>query len=61
VDVDACPELGRRFCIRGLPTLVVFQDGKEIARRIGLTDEAGIRAILPILPATDTRRPQLSV
>jgi thioredoxin 1 len=47
VDVDACPDLASRFRIRGLPTLIVFQHGKEIARRTGLTDEDGIRALLP--------------
>jgi thioredoxin 1 len=46
VDADACPHLAARFQIRGLPTLVVFQGGKEIARRIGLTNEEGIRALL---------------
>ena len=55
VDADACPELASRFRIRGLPTLVVFQGGKEIARRMGLTNEEGIRALLaPALERTDT-------
>jgi len=47
VDVDACPYLAEKFKIRGLPTLVVFQDGKEITRRIGLTNAEGVRALLP--------------
>ena|SRR5688572_13584181 len=47
VDVDAWPDLASRFRIRGVPTLVVFQDGKEIARRTGLTNEEGVRALLP--------------
>jgi thioredoxin 1 len=46
VDVDACPNLAARFKIRGMPTLVVFQDGKEVARRIGLTNEEGVRTLL---------------
>jgi thioredoxin 1 len=46
VDVDASPNLAAKFGIRGMPTLVVFQDGKEVARRTGLTNEAGIRALL---------------
>jgi thioredoxin 1 len=46
VDVDAWPALASKFRIRGVPTLVVFQDGKEIARRTGLTNEEGIRALL---------------
>jgi thioredoxin 1 len=47
VDIDACPDLARRFAIRGVPTLVVFREGKEVARRTGLTNEGGIRALLP--------------
>jgi thioredoxin-like negative regulator of GroEL len=53
VDVDVCPDLAAKFRIRGMPTLVVFRDGKEIARRIGLTDDEGIRALLgPIAAIT---------
>jgi len=46
VDVDANPNLAAEFRIRGMPTLVVFQDGREIARRTGLTNVEGIRALL---------------
>jgi thioredoxin 1 len=48
VDVDAFPALAGRFGIRGLPTLVVFNDGKESTRRMGLVDR---RAILELLTA----------
>ena len=55
VDADACPELASRFRIRGLPTLVVFQGGKEIVRRMGLTNDEGIRTLLAsALERTDT-------
>jgi len=47
VDIDACPDLASKFRIRGVPTLVVFLGGKEIARRTGLMSEEGIRALLP--------------
>ena len=54
VDADDSPGLATTFQIRGLPTLVVFQGGKEIARRVGLTNEAGVRALLgPALARTD--------
>jgi len=45
VDVDECPELAARYGVRGMPTLVAFSGGKETGRRLGLTREAGIRAI----------------
>jgi thioredoxin len=53
VDVDACPNLAAKFQIRGMPTLIVFQEGREVARRMGLTNEHGVRALLaPALSAS---------
>jgi thioredoxin 1 len=38
IDIDASPEVAARFGVRGAPTLLVFRDGKEYARRLGLTN-----------------------
>jgi thioredoxin 1 len=46
VDADAHPDLAARYDIRGLPTLVVFAHGREIARRVGLTTADGLRKLL---------------
>ena len=46
VDVDASPELASRFGVRGMPTLLAFSAGKETGRRLGLTSEQGVRALL---------------
>jgi len=46
VDTDECPELAARYGVRGMPTLVVFHRGKETGRRLGLTREAGVRALV---------------
>ena len=35
VDTEAEPSLGSRFDIRSIPTLVLFQHGREIARQSG--------------------------
>ncbi len=35
VDTEAHPELGNRYDIRSIPTMVIFREGKEIARRSG--------------------------
>lgn len=45
VDVDAekNPELAARFNIRGLPTLILFQDGGEIGRRTGFQTASMLR------------------
>jgi thioredoxin 2 len=35
VDTEAEPALGSRFAIRSIPTLVLFDGGREIARQPG--------------------------
>ena len=37
LDTDANPATSMRFNVRGIPTLIVFRDGKEIARQVGVT------------------------
>jgi thioredoxin 2 len=44
VDTEAEPALGSRFAIRGIPTLVLFHRGREIARRSGAIGAAQIVA-----------------
>jgi thioredoxin 1 len=46
VDVDECPELAARFAVRGMPTLLVFENGKETGRRLGLASEAAVLALM---------------
>jgi thioredoxin 2 len=42
VDTEAEPTLGSRFGIRSIPTLVLFSDGREIARQSGAIGNAQI-------------------
>lgn len=35
VDTEAQPQLASRFAIRSIPTLIIFRQGKEIARMAG--------------------------
>src|SRR5262249_35804922 len=35
VDVEALPQLPRKYRIAAVPTLVLFRDGHAVARRIG--------------------------
>ena len=35
LDTQAAPEIAARFAIRSIPTLILFRDGREIARRSG--------------------------
>jgi thioredoxin 1 len=38
LNVDENPEVSPRFNIRGIPTLILFKDGKEADRLVGLHD-----------------------
>ena len=42
VDTEAQPALGNRFGIRSIPTLVLFRQGRELARQPGAMGEADI-------------------
>ena len=42
VDTDASPGLSNRFGIRSIPTLVLLQGGREIARQSGAMQAEGI-------------------
>lgn len=42
VDTEAQPELGARFNIRSIPTLVLLRSGQEIARQSGAMAAADI-------------------
>ena len=35
VNVEEAPELAAQYQVRGLPTLVVFEDGAEVRRKVG--------------------------
>jgi thioredoxin 1 len=48
LDADACPNLASELAVRGLPTLIVFVRGEEVARRLGLANEAAIRKLLGV-------------
>jgi thioredoxin 2 len=42
LDTERAPELAARFGIRGIPTLIAFRHGHEIARQSGATDLSGL-------------------
>ena len=43
VNSDDEPALSSRFGIRGIPTLIAFQRGREIARQSGAMDSRTLR------------------
>ena len=44
VDTEASQDLGARYNIRSIPTLVLFHNGVEVARQAGAMDAGGIVA-----------------
>jgi len=35
VDIDDCSEIAEQYNIRGVPTIILFKDGKEVAQKVG--------------------------
>ena len=46
VNTDAVPELGERFRIRSIPTLAIFQGGREVHRAAGARSAGDIRSLV---------------
>ena len=47
IDVDKNQELASKYQVRGVPTMILFQNGKQLWRQSGvLTKEAIIKIIL---------------
>lgn len=46
VDCDRDPALAERFLVRSMPTLVVWRDGREVGRVVGLRPRAFIAGVL---------------
>lgn len=46
LDTDKNPATQQRFGVRGIPTLIVFRAGKEVARRVGAIPPADLEAFL---------------
>ena len=42
VNTDEQPQLGERFGIRSIPTLILFRAGRELARQSGAADAASL-------------------
>lgn len=46
IDTDRNPLTGPRFGIRGIPTLIAFRNGKEVARRVGAVAPSDLESFL---------------
>ena len=46
VDTDADAELSQRYQIRSIPTIAIFQDGREVTRVAGVQPAASIEQLI---------------
>jgi thioredoxin 2 len=51
LDTDRNPAATQRFNVRGIPTLIVFRDGQEVAREVGAVPRDRLRALLDLAAA----------
>lgn len=46
LNIDDAPEIAEEYGVSSIPCLVVFENGKEVKRKIGLTPEPAIKKLL---------------
>lgn len=46
VNVDEEPGLAQQFQVMSIPTLIIFKDGKEAKRLVGLTPKDTLKALM---------------
>ena len=42
VDIDECKEIAKKYNILSIPTLIIFKNGEEADRTVGVTQEKKI-------------------
>lgn len=46
VNVDQCSETAATFNVRGIPTLILFKDGKTVATKVGALSKGQLSSFL---------------
>lgn len=46
MNTDENPEVATQMGIRGIPTMILFKDGKEVHRLVGLRDRSALKSEL---------------
>jgi thioredoxin 1 len=46
VDIDESPATAQKFQIRGVPTLLMFKDGKQVGQQVGAVPKTKIAALI---------------
>ena len=47
MDTEASPKTPARYGIRGIPTLIVFESGREARRQVGAVQAADLEKLVP--------------
>lgn len=46
LDIEHAQKTTERFGVTSIPTLILFKDGKEVKRLVGLTDKESLRKLI---------------
>lgn len=46
INVDENPEIPSRYNVRGLPTLMLFKDGKPVATKVGVLNKSQLSVFI---------------
>ena len=46
IDIDENPELGEKYKVKSIPTIVFVKDGEMVQKKVGLLNEAQIEEII---------------
>lgn len=46
LDIDNSPDTPTNYSVRGVPTVMLFKDGKVVAQQVGLTSKATLTSLI---------------
>jgi thioredoxin 1 len=46
LDVDENPKTTKQYGVMSIPTVIIFKEGKEVARKVGLTGKEAYRKLI---------------
>jgi thioredoxin 1 len=46
LNVDENPSIAQRYSVRGIPTLILFKDGKEVERVVGTASKESLARLI---------------
>ena len=48
VDIETSPEIAQKYGIRGVPTMILLEDGEEIGRMVGYQGDRAVKDFLGV-------------